>query len=86
MNLLWVATLSSKSNKVRGMMAKRFGFGEYVYELDVDWGRLPEGWSYVDAVGMVVDSQDRVYVFNRGAHPIIVFDRHRLHAYSGLVN
>lgn len=57
------------------MMAKRFGFGEYVYQLDVDWGRLPEGWSYVDAVGMVVDSQDRVYVFNRGAHPIIVFDR-----------
>jgi len=39
------------------------------------WGRLPEGWSYVEATSVAVDSKDDVYVFNRGAHPVIVFDR-----------
>ncbi|HEY8475848.1 MAG TPA: peptidyl-alpha-hydroxyglycine alpha-amidating lyase family protein [Chloroflexota bacterium] len=57
------------------MMARRFGSGEHVYELAEGWGRLPEGWTYVDAVGVAVDKQDRVYVFNRGEHPVVVFDR-----------
>jgi DNA-binding beta-propeller fold protein YncE len=39
------------------------------------WGKLPEGWHYVEAAGVAVDSKDRVYVFNRGEHPLIVFDR-----------
>ncbi|MBI2154788.1 MAG: hypothetical protein HYU24_13970, partial [Candidatus Rokubacteria bacterium] len=39
------------------------------------WGRLPEGWRYVEAAGVAVDSKDHVYVFNRGEHPVIVFDR-----------
>jgi len=39
------------------------------------WGRLPEGWRYVEAAGVAVDSKDNVYVFNRGEHPVIVFDR-----------
>jgi DNA-binding beta-propeller fold protein YncE len=38
------------------------------------WGRLPEGWSYVEATSVGVDAADNVYVFNRGAHPVIVFD------------
>src|SRR5687767_11406232 len=39
------------------------------------WGRLPEGWSYVEATSVAVDASDNVWVFNRGAHPVIVFDR-----------
>jgi len=39
------------------------------------WGKLPEGWRYVEAAGVAVDSRDNVYVFNRGEHPLIVFDR-----------
>lgn len=39
------------------------------------WGKLPEGWRYVEAAGVAVDSRDHVYVFNRGEHPVIVFDR-----------
>lgn len=39
------------------------------------WGQLPEGWRYVEAAGVAVDSRGRVYVFNRGEHPVIVFDR-----------
>lgn len=36
---------------------------------------MPEGWSFVEVAGVAVDSQDRVYVFNRGEHPVIVFDK-----------
>jgi DNA-binding beta-propeller fold protein YncE len=39
------------------------------------WGRLPDGWRYVEATAVAVDSRDRVYVYNRGEHPVIVFDR-----------
>lgn len=35
---------------------------------------MPTGWSFVEAVGVATDSHDRVYVFNRGEHPVIVFD------------
>jgi len=51
------------------------GEGEYTYEAtDGDWGRLPQGWFYREATSVAVDSEDRVYVFNRGNHPMIVFD------------
>jgi DNA-binding beta-propeller fold protein YncE len=39
------------------------------------WGRLPDGWSYVEATSVAVDGSDNVWVFNRGRHPVIVFDR-----------
>ena len=38
-------------------------------------GRLPEGWSFVEATSVAVDAKDNVHVFNRGEHPVIVFDR-----------
>jgi DNA-binding beta-propeller fold protein YncE len=56
-------------------VAHRFGSGEHVYEIDERWGQLPASWSFVDVVGVVVDRDDRVYVFNRGAHPMVVFER-----------
>ena len=39
------------------------------------WERLPEGWSFTEVAGVAVDSHDRVYVFCRGEHPLIVFDK-----------
>jgi DNA-binding beta-propeller fold protein YncE len=39
------------------------------------WGKLPPGWSFVEATSVGVDSHDNVHVFNRGQHPVIVFDR-----------
>lgn len=39
------------------------------------WGRLPEGWSFVEATSVAVDAKDTVWVFNRGPHPVIGFDR-----------
>lgn len=39
------------------------------------WAQLPPGWSWREAAAVAVDSRDRVFVFNRGAHPVMVFDR-----------
>lgn len=51
------------------------GSGRYTYEMSADdWGDLPDGWSLKEATAVAVDSSDNVYVFNRGEHPVIVFD------------
>ncbi|MDE0056170.1 MAG: peptidyl-alpha-hydroxyglycine alpha-amidating lyase family protein [Gammaproteobacteria bacterium] len=44
------------------------------FEVIEGWEKLPEGWSFVEVAGVATDSRDRVYVFNRGEHPMIVFD------------
>ena len=44
------------------------------FEVIEGWEKLPEGWSFVEVAGVATDSQDRVYAFNRGEHPMIVFD------------
>lgn len=49
------------------------GHGDLVFAARDDWARLPEGWSFVEVTGVATDSQDRVYVFNRGEHPVMVF-------------
>ena len=51
------------------------GSGDYTYEPVEGWAKLPPGWSFREIGGVGVDSKDNVYVFNRGAHPMIVFDR-----------
>jgi len=51
------------------------GSGEYRYEPVDNWAKLPPGWSFKEIGGVGVDSHDNVYVFNRGEHPMIVFDR-----------
>ena len=53
----------------------KIGSGRFTYEIAVDWEKLPPGYSWTDAAAVATDSQDRVYVFNRGEHPMIVFDR-----------
>ena len=51
------------------------GEGAYKYEITNEWAKVPPGmeWREVGAVG--VDDKDNVYVFNRGEHPMMVFDR-----------
>ena len=44
------------------------------FEVVEGWEKLPEGWSFVEVAGVATDSKDRVYAFNRGEHPMIVFD------------
>ena len=45
------------------------------YEVIEGWEHLPEGYAFTEIVGVAVDSRDRVYVFNRGDPPVIVFDK-----------
>jgi len=40
-----------------------------------DRWNLPPGFSWPEVAGVAVDSRDRLFVFNRGNHPIIIFDR-----------
>lgn len=51
------------------------GSGSFTYEVSgKNWGNMPEDWTYKEATAVAVDSKDNVYVFNRGTHPMIVFD------------
>ena len=49
--------------------------GDFNYKLVEGWGKLPEGWEFKQVAGVIVDKKDNVYVFNRGEHPIIIFNR-----------
>ena len=51
------------------------GSGEHRYRVMENWAKLPDGWEFKDVGAVAVDSKDRVYVFNRGEHPMMVFDR-----------
>src|SRR5256884_4579072 len=51
------------------------GSGQFKYRVNAEWARLPDGWSFKEVGGVGVDSNDNVYVFNRGEHPMMVFDR-----------
>jgi hypothetical protein len=56
-------------------MAIEFRDGRFAYRQVDDWAKLPDGWSFKDVAAVAVDRKDRVYVFNRGEHPMMVFDR-----------
>lgn len=45
------------------------------YEPVPYWARVPHGIWLQEATSVAVDSADRVYVFNRGNMPVLVFDR-----------
>jgi hypothetical protein len=52
------------------------GEGNFKYEVSgKNWGNLPDDWVYKEATAVAVNSNDQVYVFNRGTHPMIIFDR-----------
>ena len=53
----------------------KLGSGKFKYEVEEGWEKLPPGYSWREVAAVAVDSDDRVYVFNRGDHPMIVFDR-----------
>ena len=56
-------------------MTTTLGSGQFRYEVQENWAKVPPGWSFRDVAAVAVDHQDRVYVFNRGEHPMMVFDR-----------
>ena len=56
-------------------MSAILGSGKHRYRVVENWAKLPPGWEFRDVAAVAVDSKDRVYVFNRGQHPMIVFDQ-----------
>lgn len=49
--------------------------GGFKFEVVEGWGTLPEGLQLgADIPGVATDAQDRVYVFNRSEHPVVVFE------------
>src|SRR4030088_3378517 len=56
-------------------MSVVLGSGEHRYRVVENWAKLPSGWNLTDVASVAVDSRDRVYLFNRGAHPMVVLDR-----------
>ncbi|MCW2542253.1 MAG: hypothetical protein JWN95_3978 [Frankiales bacterium] len=53
----------------------RVGTGSLQYELVENWEQLPAGWSHPDVAGVCTDSSDNVYLYCRGDHPVIIYDR-----------
>src|ERR1700693_2319083 len=51
------------------------GTGDFKYRIVEDWAKLPDGWSFKEVGAVGVDAKDNVYVFGRGEHPMMIFDR-----------
>src|SRR5215471_5731869 len=57
------------------MMPERLGSGEFVFEVHDNWAKIPDEIALGDCAAVGVDKNDNVYAFNRGDHPIAVFDK-----------
>lgn len=55
--------------------ANVLGFGDHHYTAVPGWDQLPTGWSFLEATSVAANSRGEVFVFNRGARPMIVLDR-----------
>lgn len=69
------AALPTLARADEGKPPVRLGSGHHTYEAVEDWGRLPAGMKYGFGCGVIVDSQDRVFVTSRSASPCVtIFD------------
>src|SRR5215218_7587683 len=44
------------------------------YEANDRWAKLPTGFDWQEVAAVATDSRDRVFVFSRGPHPLLVFE------------
>jgi sugar lactone lactonase YvrE len=51
------------------------GADAFAYCALESWGSLPTEIELGDVAGIAIDAKDRVYLFNRGQHPVVVLDR-----------
>ena len=47
----------------------------FAYESDDAWIKIPDGYEFPEVAGVTVDESDNLYVFNRGPHPLQVYDK-----------
>jgi len=52
----------------------RFSCREFGFEPDDRWAKLPPEITWPEVAAVATDSRDRVYVFNRGKVPVLIFD------------
>ncbi len=45
------------------------------YDVVDGFFQRPRGWTFVEVADVAVDGDDNVYVFCRGTHPVMIFDR-----------
>src|SRR2546422_11712192 len=45
------------------------------YRAVMGWEQLPQGYAHPDVAAVAVDSTDRVYLFCRAGHPVMVYER-----------
>jgi hypothetical protein len=50
------------------------GYGDWQYAPVPDWPQMPDDIGFVEAIGVTVGKDDRVYVFNRANPPVLVFE------------
>src|SRR5271163_881262 len=55
-------------------MAVQLGSGQFTFAVREDWAKAPDEIVLGDVAAVGVDRHDRVYAFNRGEHPVAVFD------------
>lgn len=53
----------------------RIGDGSLQYELVENWEQLPPGYSHPDVAGVTTDDDGNVYLYTRGEHPVMIYDR-----------
>ena len=51
-----------------------FGTGDFRYEHVEGWVKIPEYFDLAEVVSVDTDSNGRVFVFNRGNHPVLIFE------------
>src|SRR5262245_22184987 len=47
---------------------------DYGYEANDRWPHVPHGWTWLEVTAVATGSRDRVFVFNRGEHPVMIFE------------
>ena len=52
----------------------QLGKGEFLYSVIENWEQLPSGYDWSETAGVSTDAEDNVYVFNRGKHPMMIFN------------
>jgi DNA-binding beta-propeller fold protein YncE len=48
---------------------------DYLFEPIESWGHLPAEIDLGDVAGIGIDTQDRVFMFNRGSHPMVIMSK-----------
>src|SRR5258708_6344912 len=49
------------------------GAAPFLFEARADWARRPANFKWREGSAIATDSRDRVFVFNRGDHPVMIF-------------